>query len=84
MRTTVRMDDHLIGEAKAYAEQTGRTLTRLLEDAVREHLGRRRGPRKVRERPTLPTFGGRGLQPGVDLDDTASLLDLMDRGDAAP
>jgi hypothetical protein len=33
----------------------------------------------------LPTFAGRGLQPGVDLDDTASLLDLMDRegGDAA-
>ncbi len=30
----------------------------------------------------LPTFGGLGLQPGVDLDDTASLLDLMDRGDA--
>jgi hypothetical protein len=27
----------------------------------------------------LPTFAGRGLQPGVDLDDTASLLDLMDR-----
>jgi hypothetical protein len=31
----------------------------------------------------LPTFRGRGLQPGVDLDDTASLLDLMDRRDAA-
>lgn len=28
----------------------------------------------------LPTFAGGGLQPGVDLDDTASLLDLMDRG----
>ncbi|MEX0692752.1 MAG: hypothetical protein WD043_13005 [Gemmatimonadales bacterium] len=31
----------------------------------------------------LPTFAGRGLQPGVDLDDTASLLDVMDRSDAA-
>lgn len=31
----------------------------------------------------LPTFAGEGLQSGVDLDDTASLLDLMDRGDAA-
>jgi hypothetical protein len=27
----------------------------------------------------LPTFAGQGLQPGVDLDDTASLLDLMAR-----
>jgi hypothetical protein len=31
----------------------------------------------------LPTFKGEGLLPGVDLDDTASLLDLMDRGHAA-
>ena len=30
---------------------------------------------------SLPVFAGQGLQPGVDLDDTASLLDLMD-GDA--
>lgn len=30
----------------------------------------------------LPTFPGHGLQPGVDLDDTASLLDLMDARDA--
>ena len=29
----------------------------------------------------LPTFAGQGLLPGVDLDDTASLLDLME-GDA--
>ncbi len=35
-------------------------------------------------RPTtpLPTFAGKGLLPGVDLDDTASLIDLMD-GNAA-
>jgi hypothetical protein len=33
-------------------------------------------------RVALPTFSGGGLQPGVDLDDTASLFDLMERGDA--
>ena len=26
----------------------------------------------------LPVFKGKGLQPGVNLDDTSSLLDLMD------
>ena len=31
----------------------------------------------------LPTYRGEGLQPGVDLDDTASLLDLMDQGSAS-
>ncbi len=35
--------------------------------------------------PPLPTYQGLGLQPGVDIDDTASLVDLMseDSGDAA-
>jgi len=31
----------------------------------------------------LPVYRGGRLQPGVDLDDTASLLDLMEGGDAA-
>jgi len=29
----------------------------------------------------LPIFGGRGLQPGVDLDDGAALIELMEQGD---
>ena len=33
--------------------------------------------------PPLPTFTGQGLQPGVDLDDTAAVRDLMDAADAA-
>ncbi len=33
--------------------------------------------------PGLPTFAGKGLQPGVDLDDAAGLLDFMDAGDAS-
>ncbi len=31
--------------------------------------------------PRLPTFSGKGLQAGVDLDDSATLLDLMQEGD---
>lgn len=31
----------------------------------------------------LPVFRGKGLQPGVDLDDSASLLDLMQADDAS-
>lgn len=34
-------------------------------------------------REPLPTFRGEGLRAGVDLDDTAALLDLMDGDDAA-
>lgn len=41
----------------------------------------RRVPPKVPAVP-LPTFAGQGLQPGVDLDDTAALHDLMGGTDA--
>jgi hypothetical protein len=79
MRTTIRLDDQLLKEAKSAAAASGRTLTNLVEDALRETLARRKtGPR--RERVTLPTFKG-ALMPGVDLDDSAALLDLMEGTD---
>ena len=76
MRTTVRLDDDLLRQAKALAARTGRTLTALIEDGLREALARH-GRRQERPRVALPTFKGKGLQPGVDLDDTAGLLDIM-------
>ena len=76
--TTVRLDEHLLREAKQLAARTGRTLTAVIEDALREVLARSRR-RPERPRTTLPTFGGEGLRPGVDLDDSTSLLDLMER-----
>jgi hypothetical protein len=77
MRTTVRLDDPLLAEVKKYAAETGRTLTSALEDALREPMARRQ--RQVQRRVVrLKTVAGDGLQPGVDLDDMASLLDLME------
>ena len=83
MRTTVRMNPDLLRRLKEYAARQGTTLTRVLEDAARQLLARRPGPAAVKERTRLPTYLGRGLQPGVDLDDSAALLDLMDRRDAS-
>jgi hypothetical protein len=77
MRTTIRLDDGLLAEAKRYASQSGRTLTGLIEDALREVLARRSRPRP-RERIKLTTYGRGGTQPGVDLDNSAGLLDVMD------
>ena len=82
MRTTIRLDEQLLRRAKEYAARNGRTLTAIIEDALRELLSRGKKGR-VREVTRLPTFAGKGLQPGVDLDDTAALTDLMDRPDAA-
>lgn len=80
MRTTIRLDDTLLSEAKQLAARTGRTLTAVIEDALRQSLAAARRPRTV-PRSNLPTFRGDGLQPGVDLDDSAALLDVMDRGE---
>jgi len=77
MRTTLRLDDALLREAKRYAIDSGRTLTAVVEDALREVLSRRtKAP--PGKRPHLPTYGRGGLLPGVDLDDSAALADIMD------
>jgi len=76
-RTTIRLDDRLLADLKQLAARSGRTLTSVIEDALRQTLTQ---ARQVRQgtRVRLPTFRGDGLQPGVDLDDTATLLGLME------
>jgi hypothetical protein len=77
MRTTVRLDQHLLAAAKKRAAETGRTLTSVLEEALRESLQRR--ARAAKRAPVkLRTVRGSGVRPGVDLDDSASLLDTME------
>jgi hypothetical protein len=78
MRTTVRLDDHLLAEAKHVAAKRGETLTAVIEYALRAFLRRGSEPTPGQP-PRLTTFRGRCLQPGVDLDGTAALLDLMER-----
>jgi hypothetical protein len=73
MRNTVRLDPHLLADAERVAAATGKTLTMVVEDALRESLVRR----EISD-GKLPTFGGNGLRPGLDLDHSAQLLDLME------
>ena len=81
MRTTIKIDDALLKEAKLAAAASGRSLTDLVEEALRERLARRES-QKTRKRVSLPTFGGGSLRPGVDLNDSAALLERMERDDA--
>ena len=77
MRTTIRIDERLIKEAKLQAARRGITLTAIIEDALRESLARQHDTQQ-RKPVCLVTCGGEGLLPGVDLDDSAALLDLME------
>ena len=77
----MNLPDDILVQLKKLAAERGATLTALIEEALRGALARRRGrPRPGRIK--LATYGRGGLQPGVDLDDTASLLDLMQGSDA--
>jgi plasmid stability protein len=77
MRTTVRLDDDLLAAAKQRAAETGRTLTAVIEDALRQALVR--GESHPSAIAPLPTVRG-VTRPGVDLDDSAGLLELMEGG----
>jgi hypothetical protein len=81
MRTTVRLDEGLMERARQEAERRGVTLTSLIEQGLRLVLRR---PLKRSERPAvvLPECkAGGGTLPGVDLNDSATLLDQMDHNE---
>lgn len=82
MRTTIYIPDDLLAEAKKVAAESQRTLTAVIEDALRETLARR-SRRNRSDFVRLTTYGRSGPQPGVDLDDTAALIDLMEASGAS-
>lgn len=77
MRTTINLPTDLMIQIKKLAAASGSTVTALIEESLRERLARRRHSRRS-GRVTLPTYGKQGPLPGVDLDDSASLLDVME------
>jgi hypothetical protein len=63
-------------EVRRLAAESDLTITAVIENAIRDALARR-GTREKRRAVRLPVAGRGGLQPAVDLDDSAALLDLM-------
>jgi len=75
MRTTLQLADPLFAQAKGYAAAHQCSFTAVVEDALHLFLTQKTTqPAPVK----LHTVGGNGVQAGVDLDDTASLLNKMD------
>ena len=73
----MRLEDRLLRQVKEHAARHGRTLTSVIEDALRQYLARTRPP--SRRIVAFPTYRGKGgLRLGVDLDDAAGLLDQME------
>lgn len=77
MRTTINLPDDPILQAKKAALDADTTLTEIIANALREALAKRRNKKARRDFKVIASGSG-GLQPGVDLDDTSALLDIMD------
>ena len=78
MRTTINVDEQLLVQAKAQAATLGVTLGRLIEDALRESLTRHAHVEQ-RGRVRLITMQGTGTRPGIDLDNSRTLLESMEQ-----
>lgn len=78
MRTTIRLDDAFLARAKKEALRRGKTLTALIEEGLRMVMAQ--GEQSVEREPVrLPvSSAGGGTLPGVDLKDSARLLEIME------
>lgn len=76
MKTTLNLDPVLMRRVRRRAAETDRTMTALIEDAVRELLLSEAGKGGTYAFDAVPVPGR--VQPGIDLDDRSALIDAMD------
>ncbi|MGD1073151.1 MAG: DUF2191 domain-containing protein [Bryobacteraceae bacterium] len=78
LRTTVRLEESLLEQAKAEAARRNKTLTALIEEGLRLALVNPRTPvrRKKASLPVSRQTGG--TRAGVDINNSAGLLDILE------
>jgi hypothetical protein len=77
MKTTLEIDEGVMRALKAKAAREGKTMSELVDGALRMLLEERR---PTRDLPPLPAWDGGGWR--VDLDDRERLYELLDEDDA--
>ena len=76
MRTTIRIDDELLGKLKEEARKQNLSLTRLLDRTLRAGMKAPRGPRRSRRRYREHTHAMGA--PAVRLDKALSLASALE------
>jgi hypothetical protein len=79
MKTTLLLDDEVHRQAKQASARLGIPLTRFVEEAIRLRISTEAARRAEPVRKLSVCKAKGGLQPGVDLDNTAELLDILDQ-----
>jgi hypothetical protein len=78
MRTTITLDDRLLDQLKRRASETGTSVSKLVEQAVRLFV---RTPRSSASSESfeLVTFGAGGRFSRLNIDKTSALIEADDR-----
>jgi hypothetical protein len=79
MRTTITIDDDLLAQVKEIAARGNRSVSSVLEEAVRESLLRRTRP--ASQRVVLPVSGDPAAKPLVDILDREALAVVLEDDD---
>jgi hypothetical protein len=77
-RTTIQIDDALLAQAAQLAREKGCDLSRFIGDTLPDRIAP--PPMPCQPLLRLTTAGGKGIRPGIDLDNSADLLALMEQG----
>ena len=75
MKMTIEIDDRLVREAEAFANQAGEPLAELIVQALEEYVMDKRRMNSL----FVPLTKGGCLMPGVDIDNRVSLYGCMER-----
>jgi len=79
MRTTLTIDDELMRKLKKKAAESGKTITKVVEEALRKEIAGE-APKQSGFQLKWLTVAGR-VRPGVDLADRDSLYHVMENSE---
>ena len=80
MQTTIQIDDAILAQATKLAREKGYDLSHLIEETLRDKIAPApaSAPQPFQR---LTTVSGQGVRPGVDLNNFAALLTVMEQGE---
>jgi len=79
MQTMIQFDDALLAQATERTREQGCDLAHFIEETLRDKIAPR-SPVAPQPFFRLTTVDGQGVRPGVNLDNSAALLALMEAG----